>query len=76
MFHIVFNADDNYIKYTATLINSIIINVDTSKSFADFFMQDTISTPTPSKILQDYWHTQNPSTASNITQIALARVGG
>lgn len=37
MFHIVFNADENYIKYTAVLMASIVKSTDTSKSFKDFF---------------------------------------
>lgn len=36
MFHIVFNADDNYIKYAAVLINSIIKNTNKNKKFKDF----------------------------------------
>ena len=37
MFHICFAADENYIKYTAVLITSIVKSTDTSKSFKDFF---------------------------------------
>lgn len=37
MFHICFAANENYIKYTAVLITSIIKSVDTSKKFEDFF---------------------------------------
>lgn len=37
MFHIVFAANEEYIKYCAVLINSIVKNTDTSKSFKDFF---------------------------------------
>ena len=37
MFNVVFNADENYIKYTAVLITSIIKNTDTNKIFKDFF---------------------------------------
>ena len=44
MFHICFNADENYIKYTAVLITSIVKSTDTSKSFKDFF--DNASTDT------------------------------
>ena len=40
MFHIVFNADENYIKYTAVLINSIIKNTDKNKKFKDFFASE------------------------------------
>ncbi|MCV3464387.1 glycosyltransferase family 8 protein [Campylobacter lari] len=36
MFHIVFSADENYIKYTAVLITSIILNTDKNKKFKDF----------------------------------------
>ncbi|MCW1332457.1 hypothetical protein OLP47_07105 [Campylobacter jejuni] len=32
MFHIVFNSDDNYIKYTAVLITSIVKNTDINKN--------------------------------------------
>ena len=37
MFYICFAADENYIKYTAVLITSIVKATDTSKSFKDFF---------------------------------------
>lgn len=37
MFHICFVANENYIKYTAVLITSIIKSTDTSKKFKDFF---------------------------------------
>lgn len=36
MFHIVFSADENYIKYTAVLINSIIKNTNLNLHFKDF----------------------------------------
>ncbi len=36
MFHIFFNADENYIRYTAVLITSIVENTDTNKSFRQF----------------------------------------
>ena len=36
MFHIVFSADENYIKYTAVLITSIVFNTDKNKKFKDF----------------------------------------
>ncbi len=36
MFHIVFSADENYIKYTAVLIASIVKNTDSQQSFKDF----------------------------------------
>lgn len=35
MFPIVFNADENYIKYTSTLITSIIKNTNSQKSFKE-----------------------------------------
>lgn len=35
MFHIIFSADENYIKYTAVLIQSIIQNTKTNLSFAN-----------------------------------------
>ena len=37
MFHICFAADENYIKYTAVLITSIVKSTDTSREFKDFF---------------------------------------
>ena len=43
MFHIVFNADENYIKYTAVLINSIIKNTDKNKKFEDFFADTNLN---------------------------------
>ena len=36
MFHVVFNANEAYIKYVAVLITSIIQNTDTKKTFQDF----------------------------------------
>ncbi|MBK1971380.1 glycosyltransferase family 8 protein [Campylobacter sp. TTU_617] len=36
MFHIIMSADENYIKYSAVLITSIIKNTDLSKKFKDF----------------------------------------
>ena len=41
MFHICFAANENYIKYTAVLITSIIKSTDTSKKFKDFFETNT-----------------------------------
>ena len=43
MFHIVFNADENYIKYSAVLINSIVKSVDKRKSFKDFFDAEVLN---------------------------------
>ncbi|NDJ26462.1 hypothetical protein GW575_00620 [Campylobacter sp. MIT 19-121] len=43
MFHIVFNADENYIKYCAVLMTSIIKNTDTSKKFKDFFDEEALN---------------------------------
>lgn len=37
MFHIVFSADDKYIKYTAVVITSIVKNTNVSKDFSRFF---------------------------------------
>ena len=42
MFHIVFSADENYIKYTATLMTSIVKNTDTSKGFESLCKSDTL----------------------------------
>lgn len=36
MFHIVFSADENYIKYTAVLIASIVKNTESQRDFKDF----------------------------------------
>mgnify|MGYP004588996835 CR=1 FL=1 len=36
MFHICFVANENYIKYSAVLMSSIIKNTDNSKKFEDF----------------------------------------
>ncbi|MFB1640055.1 glycosyltransferase family 8 protein [Campylobacter sp. MRC_CM3] len=36
MYHLVFSADENYIKYTSVLITSIILNTDKNKKFQDF----------------------------------------
>lgn len=41
MFHIVFSADENYIKYTAVLINSIIKNTNLNLHFKDFCQKPT-----------------------------------
>lgn len=40
MFHIIMNADENYIKYSAVLITSIIKNTNLSKKFKDFCDQE------------------------------------
>lgn len=45
MFHIVFAADDNYIKYASVLMYSIIKNTDVNKKFQDFFIQNDESAP-------------------------------
>ena len=36
MFHIVLNADRNYMKYVAVLLTNIIYYTDTHKKYADF----------------------------------------
>ena len=36
MFHIVLNADRNYMKYIAVLLTNIIYYTDTHKKYADF----------------------------------------
>ncbi|TKX34236.1 glycosyltransferase family 8 protein [Campylobacter taeniopygiae] len=36
MYHLVFSADENYIKYTSVLITSIILNTDKNKKIQDF----------------------------------------
>ena len=36
MFHIVFNADENYMKYVAVLMTNIVHYTDPMKSYADF----------------------------------------
>lgn len=43
MFHIVFNADQNYMKYVAVLITNIIHYTDTSKKYVDFAFHSTES---------------------------------
>ncbi len=43
MFHICFAADENYIKYTAVLITSIIKSTDTTRKFKDFFDSDSLA---------------------------------
>lgn len=53
MFHIVLSADENYIKFAAVLINSIIKNTDTSKKFKDFCDKKGFSAGENS-ILKDY----------------------
>ncbi|MBK1993889.1 glycosyltransferase family 8 protein, partial [Campylobacter novaezeelandiae] len=40
MFHIIMSADENYIKYSAVLITSIIKNTNLSKKFKDFCDQE------------------------------------
>lgn len=62
MFHIVFNSDDNYIKYTAVLITSIVKNTDINKKFKDFFEEKNTS-----KELQKY-DKVNYNTLSNDEQ--------
>lgn len=37
MFHIVVSADEDYIPYAAVLLTSIVKNINTSKSFKEFF---------------------------------------
>lgn len=43
MFHIVFNADQNYMKYVAVLITNITHYTDTSKKYVDFAFHSTES---------------------------------
>ncbi|WP_086228386.1 glycosyltransferase family 8 protein [Campylobacter sp. P0109] len=45
MFHIVFSADENYIKYTAVLINSIIKNTNINLSFKDICQNSGFEAP-------------------------------
>lgn len=45
MFHIIFSSDENYIKYTAVLINSIIKNTNTNLSFKDICQTRGFSAP-------------------------------
>ncbi|TLD80194.1 hypothetical protein LS68_008225 [Helicobacter sp. MIT 05-5293] len=52
MLHIVFNADENYIKYTAVLMTNIIAYTDTSRDFSSFstdsiFQANKVDTTTP-----------------------------
>ncbi|MWV61787.1 hypothetical protein DCO60_04870 [Helicobacter saguini] len=43
MYHIVFNCNDNYVKYTAVLIQNIINYVDKNKAFGEI-SEDVIYT--------------------------------
>ena len=52
MFHIVLSADENYIKFAAVLINSIVKNTNTNKKFKDFC--DKKGFKAESNILKDY----------------------
>ena len=45
MFHIIFSADENYIKYTAVLINSIIKNTNLNIHFKDFCQKPILQMP-------------------------------
>ena len=45
MFHIIFSSDENYIKYTAVLINSIIKNTNANLSFKDICQTGGFSAP-------------------------------
>ncbi|MBX7490428.1 glycosyltransferase family 8 protein [Helicobacter turcicus] len=45
MFHILFSADENYIKYTAVLITSIIHNTNTKLNFKDFCQKEGFQAP-------------------------------
>lgn len=44
MFHIVFNANDNYVKYLSVLITSIVKNTDSKKKFQAFFEDENLQT--------------------------------
>lgn len=50
MFHIVFNADENYIKFSAVLITSIVKNTNLSKSFKELCEQS------PKDFIEKYEH--------------------
>lgn len=43
MFHIVFNSDENYIKYSAVLMTSIVKNTNVKLGFKDYFNKANIS---------------------------------
>ena len=45
MFHIIFSSDENYIKYTAVLINSIIKNTNINLSFKDICKNSGFDAP-------------------------------
>lgn len=45
MFHIIFSSDENYIKYTAVLINSIIKNTNANLSFKDICKNSGFDAP-------------------------------
>ena len=40
MFHVFFSADENYIKYLAPLINSIVNATKRERSFVDYFKHE------------------------------------
>ena len=51
MFHIVLSADENYMKYAAVLITSIIKHTDTSKNFKNIPMSYHTAPPPPSPLV-------------------------
>ena len=65
MFHICFAADENYIKYTAVLITSIVKSTDTSRKFKDFF-----ETKADSKNADSFANATKADTALNADTLA------
>lgn len=63
MFHIIFSADENYIKYTAVLISSIIQNTNTKHSFQNICNNCKFEAPKHSSFSSyvgvDFWHLSN-----------------
>ena len=54
MFHIVLIPSEKYIKYSTVLINSIVKNTDTSKSFKDFCKAKAVKASQGSILCDDY----------------------
>lgn len=46
MYHIVFNGDENYIKFIAAAINSIVINTNPNESYKNKFTEPLVSDET------------------------------
>lgn len=53
MYHIVFNADSNYIKYTAVLIQNIVTYIDKSKDFS-YFTNTNVSSESKTDSIESF----------------------